>query len=124
MFEQNSQRVLSSEETKFLAAAARVMRPETARAILTMAQTQQSQKEIPFAPEEAASLAKIVRARMELRRKNRAREDVRRALVSLFSFGVLKPPANGNCDEEREVWEDVGDEMRLAMLDIAADRNK
>ena len=90
-----------------------------------MEQTQQAQTKLPFTPEEAKLLARYVRARMEWRRKKRDSEQRRRALQSAFSLGIFRAPNGHNgADEMREVWEDVGDELRLAMLDIAASQDK
>ena len=90
-----------------------------------MEQTQQTQTKLPFTPEEAKLLARYVRARIEWRRKKRDNEQRRRALQSVFSLGFFRAPNGHNsADEMREVWEDVGDEMRLVMLDIAANQGK
>ena len=94
-----------------------------------MEPTQNAKGKMPFTPQEAEALARIVRARMRAREERRERkenEDLRRAAFS-FSFFPTVPERDYEREADeiwRESWEDVGDCLRLAMLDYAAGKRE
>ena len=94
-----------------------------------MEPTQDKKGEMPFTPQEAESLARLVRARMRAREERRERKQNEQLRRAAFSFSLF--PTIPETDYEREAdeiwrqsWEDVGDYMRLAMLDYAAGKRE
>ena len=94
-----------------------------------MEQTPEKKEAPPITPEEAATLAPIVLARIRLRAKDSRRARVNELRRSAFSFNLFPRMMKRNYKREAEnmwamSWEDAGDHLRLAMFDYAAGKRK
>lgn len=85
--------------------------------------------ELLFTPEEAELLIPVVRARIQMRAEKRRRREWENLRRSAFSFNLFprarKPDfARERAESEQRALEDIGDHLRLAILEYAAGRIK
>lgn len=93
-----------------------------------MEPTQDKKGEMPFTPKEAELLIPVVRARIEIRAENRRRRRLDALRRSAFAFNLFPRPATrapgpgDDAENGKDRLEDIGDHLRLAMLEYAAGR--
>ena len=90
---------------------------------------QDKKGKLPFTPEAAKILARVVRARMRAREERRERKNNEELRRAAFSFSLFPTVPETDYEREadeiwRESWEEVGDCMRLAMFDYAAGKRE
>ena len=91
-----------------------------------MERTQNGGGALPFSREEAELLIPVVRARIEIRAEQRRRRRMSELRRAAFAFNLFprtrRAPGENGDESAKDRLEDIGDHLRLAMLEYAAGR--